>query len=158
MTKLNEAQRELLLATAGQDGGSIAAPADRKIFAPLIKKGLLISVPMAGGGSSLTITELGRSAISEGALEAPGGELAELDAPAPPAPPESPKGKISILTTLLRRDEGATIEAMMTATGWQAHSVRGAISGSVKKALGLTVASAKVDGVRTYRIVEDAKA
>ena len=40
----------------------------------------------------------------------------------------------------------------MSATGWQAHSVRGAISGAIKKRLGLKVTSEKSDGVRTYRI------
>jgi hypothetical protein len=45
---------------------------------------------------------------------------------------------------------------MMAATGWQAHSVRGAISGSIKKALGLAVVSEKIDGARTYRIEAEA--
>ena len=42
---------------------------------------------------------------------------------------------------------------MMSATGWQAHSIRGAISGSVKKALGLNVQSEQTDVGRVYRIV-----
>ena len=41
----------------------------------------------------------------------------------------------------------------MAATGWQAHSVRGAISGAIKKKLGLTVSSELVEGTRTYRVV-----
>lgn len=61
-------------------------------------------------------------------------------------------GKIAILVGLLQQSGGTTIEAMMAATGWQAHSVRGAISGSIKKALGIAVISEKIDGVRTYRI------
>ena len=70
----------------------------------------------------------------------------------------TPMGKIAILVGLLRREEGATIDAMMAATGWQAHSVRGAMSGSVKKALGLVIASEKVDGLRVYRIGQAAAA
>ena len=70
----------------------------------------------------------------------------------------SQRGKIGALLALLRRPEGATIEAMMAATGWQAHSVRGAISGSIKKALELDVASEKIDGVRVYRIQPEARA
>src|SRR5277367_5937537 len=60
--------------------------------------------------------------------------------------PAAPKGKIEMLVGLLRQEGGATIEAMSVATGWQIHSVRGAISGAIKKKLGLTVTSEKTDG------------
>jgi hypothetical protein len=71
---------------------------------------------------------------------------------AEPASP-SPKGKLGVLVGLLSRPEGATLEVMQAATGWQAHSIRGAIAGSVKKKLGHTVASEKSDAGRVYRIV-----
>jgi hypothetical protein len=61
--------------------------------------------------------------------------------------------KLEQMVTMLRRPAGATIEQMVTATGWQSHSVRGSISGTLKKKLGLTVESEKADGVRVYRIV-----
>ena len=70
------------------------------------------------------------------------------------APRPAPGGKIGAILELLRREDGATIEAMTQATGWQAHSVRGAIAGTLKKKLGLTVASDKVEGVRVYRVVD----
>jgi hypothetical protein len=72
------------------------------------------------------------------------------------AKPTSPiaSSKIATLIALLRSKAGADVKAMMKATGWQAHSVRGAISGTIKKKLGLKVASTKVDGVRTYRIAK----
>lgn len=54
---------------------------------------------------------------------------------------------------LLRRPEGVTISAVMKATGWQQHSVRGFFAGVVRKKLGLTLDSDKGDGDRTYRIV-----
>jgi hypothetical protein len=54
---------------------------------------------------------------------------------------------------LLQRPEGATIAQMVQATGWQKHSLRGCIAGSLKKKLGLEITSSKADGIeRTYRI------
>ena len=57
---------------------------------------------------------------------------------------------------LLRRSEGSTIAELMTATGWQSHSVRGFLSGAVKRKLGLTVTSAAgQDGTRRYYVAKD---
>ena len=44
---------------------------------------------------------------------------------------------------MLRRPEGATVDEVVSATGWQRHTVRGVFSGTLKKKLGLTLASAK---------------
>jgi Protein of unknown function (DUF3489) len=61
--------------------------------------------------------------------------------------------KLALLLDLLQRKGGATIAEMMKATGWQPHSVRGALSGALKKTLGLAVKSEKVEGRgRVYRI------
>ncbi len=61
--------------------------------------------------------------------------------------------KQALLVDLLRRKQGASITEVVKATGWQPHSVRGAISGTVKKKLGLAVSSGKVEGRgRVYRI------
>lgn len=54
---------------------------------------------------------------------------------------------------MLRAPNGATIEEVMSATGWLSHTVRGAIAGALKKKLGLKVTSEKVKGRgRVYRI------
>ena len=53
---------------------------------------------------------------------------------------------------MLRRNEGATIAQIVAATGWLPHTVRGAFAGALKKKLGLTVTSEKVEGQRVYRI------
>lgn len=66
--------------------------------------------------------------------------------------PQAPRGKLGLLIKLLRSPDGAKVDQMMATTGWQAHSVRGAISGALKKKLGLTITSEKVDGTRVYRI------
>ena len=56
------------------------------------------------------------------------------------------------LLGLLRRPEGATVAEMQGATGWQPHSVRGALSGLISKKLGHEVASTKEERGRVYRI------
>src|SRR5215510_213076 len=63
--------------------------------------------------------------------------------------------KKEIVLELLRRRDGATIADIAKAAQWQNHSIRGFISGTVSKKMGLAVESSKNDaGERTYRIVE----
>jgi Protein of unknown function (DUF3489) len=68
--------------------------------------------------------------------------------------PRSREGtKEALLIAMLRRPEGATIAQVTEATGWQPHTVRGAISGPLKKKRGLEVISEKgTSGERVYRI------
>ena len=99
------------------------------------------------------------------AVAAPGAEAATAAAPEPtPAPdaattePEPtgqrtprPGTKQALLIDLLRRPEGATVEQIAAATGWQHHTVRGAISGALKKKLGLTLAATRTREVGPTR-------
>jgi hypothetical protein len=65
------------------------------------------------------------------------------------SPPKSTKQ--DAILRLLGQSDGTTIDAIMQATGWQPHSVRAFLAGTIKR-LGLTLVSEKVDGQRVYRL------
>ena len=120
-----------------------------------------------GHGVTLVATDAGLAAIGiepEDANTAPAGAT---DAPTeepvqdtPAATETAPRArtpregtKQATLIAMLRAPDGATIEEIMAATGWQSHTVRGAMAGALKKKLGLEVTSEKVDGRgRVYRL------
>ena len=78
------------------------------------------------------------------------------DAPVNPKTPRTRENsKQAQMIGLLKRSDGATLNELIEATGWQAHTVRGAMAGALKKKLGLTITSDKATGQeRTYRIQE----
>ena len=65
---------------------------------------------------------------------------------------DNPGSKQSRIIAMLQSATGATIAVMMKATGWQQHSVRGFLTGVVRKRLKLELTSKKVDGTRIYQI------
>ena len=75
-----------------------------------------------------------------------------------PDPDAKRPSKQDKVIAMLRRPEGATVDEVVSATGWQRHTVRGVFSGTLKKKLGLTVAWAKEERGRVYRIAEPARA
>ncbi len=79
--------------------------------------------------------------------------------PQPAMDPTRPKpalGKLGAMVHLMSREQGAALHELCDATGWQAHSVRGALAGSLKRQRGYVIASEKADGVRRYRIAVSA--
>jgi len=109
-----------------------------------------------GHGTTLVVTDAGLLAIGiETVVVQTVAAIREYTAKtAAPKPPTQRVGtKQAMLIALLQVPEGATMEGIIAATGWQAHSARGAMSGALGKKLGLIVTSVKdKDRGRVYRI------
>ncbi len=71
-----------------------------------------------------------------------------------PDPQPTRASKQAEVIALLRRPEGATIDEVRAATGWQPHTVRGMFSGALKKKLGLAVIPTKEERGRVYRVTK----
>ena len=152
---------------------SLRGGAAVKVVGAMLAKGLLQEVdanlrkgePMwretgDGHGTTLVATDAGLAAIGiepEDAPSAPTGvEGAPIDATATDTPTgaeTTPKArtpregtKQATLIAMLCAPDGATIDEIIAATGWQSHTVRGAMAGALKKKLGLEVASKKIEG------------
>jgi Protein of unknown function (DUF3489) len=109
-----------------------------------------------GHGTTLVVTDVGLLAIGIEPVVVKtmtAIHMRAAEAPTPKVPRPRTGTKQAMLITLLQATDGATMEAIIAATGWQAHTVRGAISGVLAKKLGLDVTSAKdEDRGRVYRI------
>jgi len=110
-----------------------------------------------GGLAAIGIAPEGNDSATTGADDAPNAE-APKHAPAEgkPAPKaRTPRAgtKQAKLIEMLRAEGGATIDEIVAESGWQPHTVRGAMSGALKKKLGLEVTSEKVEGRgRVYKL------
>ena len=69
-----------------------------------------------------------------------------------PSDRDTPVSKQDTILVLLRRPEGVGLDLLVKETGWQKHSVRGFLAGTVRKKLKLPLLSEKIEGVRNYRI------
>ena len=86
------------------------------------------------------------------AVPAPAAKPSQQTASDPKTKKIDPGSKQSRVIVMLQSPAGVTIAAMMKATGWQQHSVRGFLAGVVRKRLKLKLDSKKVDGNRVYQI------
>jgi Protein of unknown function (DUF3489) len=171
MTDLSDTQRLVLTAaiarkdrciypiTAKLTGGAVG-----NVARSLLKRGLVEEVPAgentvwrhgdAGEPLTLRATKLSERLLAP--VEKPqrrGRKAREVEEPAAAAARASKRGSAQqALLALLSRPEGATIAELQEATGWQPHSVRGALSGLIKKKLGHKVSSAKEERGRVYRV------
>lgn len=183
MPKLTETQLVILSAAAQRDGGAILPlppslslnkGVTASVLKVLIRQGLIEERPAFVGAEVWRENDNGERtalAITGAGLQAIGVERddkaditdtenhSQATKPCKPASKPSteadvrPGTKQALLIDLLKRKIGATIDEVVEATGWQAHSVRGAISSTLKKKLSLDVISEKVDGRgRIYRI------
>ena len=168
--QLSDAQAVILsTACAREDGAVFPVTASLKggavgnVCKSLLKQGLIEEIPAADlntvyrhdeerGPITLRATPLAYSTlgITDEQDETPPAET-------PPAPAQRRKGtKQETLIEMLRAEGGATIDEIVAALDWQAHTARGAISGALKKKLGLTITSEKIEGRgRAYMIADD---
>ncbi|MGE5646263.1 MAG: DUF3489 domain-containing protein [Acidobacteriota bacterium] len=102
------------------------------------------------------IQRLDSPAAPQAASVAPKAKSPRQAAKAEAGTPTAREGsKKAIVLELIRRPDGATLKDIMEATGWQAHSVRGFISGTLSKKMGFKVESTKrPDGERAYQLAQ----
>ena len=169
MPKLTDTQ-SLILSAASQRADNLAMPlpkglhgaAAKKVITMMIERGWLEEVDANvrkgeplwretgdGHGTTLVVTSAGLLAIGVEpvvvkTMAAICTHAAQPLASKPPTPRAGTKQ--AQIIALLQRSQGASIAEIVAATGWQAHSVRGMISGALKKKLGLPITSEKVDG------------
>ncbi len=157
LPKLSPAQNLLLRTAARRADGRVIPPgtmlggARAKVLTALLQRGW---IEAADDGHVLT--DAGYAAIGRQRPAPPDevpvdtiGDLQLLE-----GIPVRPGTKLAALVLALRRPQGAISLQLMLATGWQPHTVRGAISGMLRKKLGLNVVLAHNDtGARVYRVV-----
>ena len=176
MTKLTETQT-LILSAGAQRASNLAMPlpkglhgaAAKKVISMMIGCGWLKEVDADmrkaeplwretgdGHGTTLVVTDAGLLAIGvEPVVVKTMASIRQraAEVPVAKAPTLRNVTKQTMLIEMLKMPEGATMEVIIAATGWQAHTVRGAMSGALGKKLGLVVTSVKEERRgRVYRI------
>jgi hypothetical protein len=169
MINLTDAQAVILSAACARDDGAVfpvtaklKGGAVGNVCKSLLKLGLIEEIPAtdrntvwrhdeARGPITLRATPLAFATL--GITEAPDAENEEQPEAAPQPVRRRNGTKQEAVIEMLRAPEGATINEIVAATQWAGHTTRGFLSGALKKKLGLTITSEKVDGRgRAYKI------
>ena len=176
MTKLTETQTTILTEGAKRPDNiamplpkGLAGAAAKMAVTKMIERGWLQEVDANlrkgeplwretgdGHGTTLVVTDAGLLAIGIEPVAVKTMIAIRENAAQPPAsrmPAPRVGTKQAMLISLLQTPEGVTMDEIVAATGWLAHSARGAMSGALGKKLGLLVSSAKEEGRgRVYRL------
>jgi Protein of unknown function (DUF3489) len=105
-----------------------------------------------GGGSSIKVSATRNTTVKKHQKKPAPKSSSKVKLTAATVPSGRPNTKSSIILQLLNRKQGATVAELATATSWQEHSVRGFMSGTLKKKLGLEVMSEIINGNRHYGV------
>ena len=168
MIKLSDAQLVILSAACARENGSLLpvsgnlnGNAASMVLHSLINKGLAEEVPASSNmpiwreaedGSYVGLRATAAAYQALGLADVAG---EETDDQAVTKPKTRPNSKQAQLIEMLKRPDGASVIEIAETFGWQAHTVRGAIAGSLKKKLGLVISSEKIEGRgRVYKIAE----
>jgi Protein of unknown function (DUF3489) len=136
-------------AAVAQQGATVAPEKASSKKAARSKKGAPKRQKIAKGGKR----KAPRTAKPKKATPARKAAKAPQKGPKPKAAGVREGSKTAAVLALLQRAKGATLTEIMEATSWQAHSVRGFISGTLGKKMGLAVTSTKrADGARVYSV------
>lgn len=177
-TRLTDAQLVLLTAAARREDGRVtlregASPAAKRTVGVLLRRGLIEEAPVVAGQScwrrdeddkpvGAIITQAGLAALGivavEAMEEAKEHRKGKADAPSERVAEDRaqdfkcrPGTKRALITDLLRRTEGASLDELIVATGWLPHTTRAALTGLRQKGFVLAK-SQRVDGKAIYRI------
>jgi len=161
--QLSDAQSIVLSAACARDDGavfpvttSLKGGAVGNVCKSLLKRGLIEEVAATDlntvwrhdedrGPITLRATPLAHAVLGIG-------DASEPAEPAPEPVRRRSGTKQAALIAMLRTEGGASIDEIVAALQWQAHTIRGVMSGALKKKLGLTITSAKIEGKgRVYR-------
>jgi hypothetical protein len=161
MTNLTETQAIILSAGAGAAAKMAVSKMIEHGWLQEVDANLRRNEPLwretgDGHGTTLVVTDAGLLAIGiEPVVVKTEAAIHENAADTPVTKLPTPRAgtKQAMLITLLQAPDGATMDEIVAATGWLAHTARGAMSGALGKKLGLVVASEKEEGRgRVYRL------
>jgi len=160
--QLSDTQAVILFAACAREDGmvfpvttSIKGGAVGNVCKSMLKRGLIEEVPATDlntvwrhdaerGPITLRATPLAFNAI--GITDDPEDQTEDQPAPDPTPTRRRSGTKQEAVIAMLRAEGGATIDEIMAATNWAGHTTRGFLSGALKKKLGLTITSEKVEG------------